>query len=167
MKMDLSSVSHTAEMVTCDHKGHMYYILVVSTNVHFPIALKRHLLQNLLNKWKVFCVISCLPREFPSPTSDTAFAHCLLSLCCNCMSLTACGFYCWMQYFLIGKSNVSISMTFSVMNYGTETWSVYTNTSFLFHGSTKQELLLSLLEGDCNCITLFLFPKIFIPLFMA
>lgn len=25
MKMDLSSVSHTAEMVTCDHKGHMYY----------------------------------------------------------------------------------------------------------------------------------------------
>lgn len=46
-------------------------------------------------------------------------------------------------------------MTFSVMNYGTETWSVYTNTSFLFHGITKQELLLSLLEGDCNRITLF------------
>lgn len=84
--------------------------------VHFPVGLRGHLLQDLLNKWKVFCVISCFPREFLSPTSDPVFAYCFLCfpLCCSCVSLIPCKFYCWMRDFLIGKIKILVCLWLSV-----------------------------------------------------
>lgn len=154
-------------------------ILVVSTNVQFLIGQRIHLFEGLLSKGKVFCMMLCLPREFPCHTSPaTVFACSFLSLCAiHGMQ----GLLFWVWFFLLDgrvsyckiRMVVGMSMTFHMCS---ELWNWDLEEPFCLHwylhSCSSTELRAASVSLGMSIIAFalylsYLFLKFFTSLFMA